>query len=111
MGSTSHDLAVEEWILTFPAMQELDKTMIWFRPMMNRIAMRLLADATWSAKYRAYLGAITCISLLDVYTDFEAIRRFFKEGNSGFAWANVSFVAASLMLQLLTYAQNRGIGF
>ena len=30
MSSTSPDLAVEEWILTFPATQELDKSLIWF---------------------------------------------------------------------------------
>jgi len=72
MGSTSPDLAVEEWILTFKSLQELDKKLIWFRPMMVRIAMRLLSKVLWGAKFRVYLGAI--ISLLDMYTDFAVWR-------------------------------------
>ena len=110
MGSTSPDLAVEEWILTFPATQELDKNLIWFRPMLNRIAMRLLADVAWGARYRLYLGAI--ISLLDIYTDIDAIVRFFEEGNAHFAYANIAFVAVSLVIQLiLVYVQNMKRGW
>jgi len=61
-------------------------------------------------KFRVYLGAI--ISLLDTYTDFEAIVRFFKEGNTHFAYVNMAFVAVSVFLQLLTAVliQNRKRG-
>ena len=60
-------------------------------------------------KFRVYFGAI--ISLLDMYTDIEAIVRFFKEGNDHFAYANIVFVWVSLCGQLLTvYAQNRKRG-
>ena len=46
-----------------------------------------------------------------MYTDIDAIVRFFKEGNNHFAYANIGFVAMSLMLQLLTvYGQNRKRG-
>jgi len=40
LSSTSSELAVEEWTLAFDATQELDMRLVWFRPMMNRIAMR-----------------------------------------------------------------------
>ena len=64
MSSTSPDLAVEEWILTFRATQELDKTLIWFHPMMDRCAMRLLAKVAWGAKFRLYTGA--ALSIMDL---------------------------------------------
>jgi len=60
-------------------------------------------------KFRVYFGAI--ISLLDVYTDIDAIVRFFKEGNDHFAYANIAFVAVSLVIQLLTvFLQNQKRG-
>jgi len=61
-------------------------------------------------KFRVYFGAT--ISLLDVYTDIEAIVRFFKEGNDHFAYANIAFVGVSLLVQLLvTYLQNKKRGW
>jgi len=110
MGSTSSDIAVEDWILTSPAMQELDRKLIWFRPMMNRIAMRLLASAAWGANFRLYCGA--ALSIMDMVTDVAAIYRFFMLGNYGFAWANIAFIAASLLIQLIiVLCQNKKRGW
>ena len=50
-------------------------------------------------KFRVYFGSI--ISLLDMYTDIEAVVRFFDEGNNHFAYANIAFIATSLLIQLL----------
>ena len=50
-------------------------------------------------KFRVYSGAV--LSLLDLATDIETIFRFWKEGNFSFAKANIAFIAASLLLQLL----------
>ena len=109
MGSTSPDLAVEEWILTFPATQELDKNLIWFRPMMNRCAMRLLAKVAWGAKFRLYTGA--ALSIMDLATDITTIYRFFNKGKYGYAYANVAFIGVTLFLQWLTiFHQNRKRG-
>ena len=105
MGSTSADLAVEDWILTSPAMQELDVELIWFRPMMNRIATRLLASAAWGAKFRLYIGAT--LSIMDMITDTLAILRFLKNGQDRFAYANIAFICVNVLLQLLlVYGQN-----
>ena len=79
------------------ALQELDKGLIWFRPMMNRVAMRLLADVAWGAKFRLYTGA--ALSIMDLATDIATIIRFFGEGRSGFAWANIVFIGVSLFFQ------------
>jgi len=109
MSSTSSDLAVEGWILTFKATQELDKSLIWFRPMMNRVAMRLLADVAWGAKFRLYTGA--ALSIMDMVTDFMTIIRFFGEGNNHFAWANIAFIGANIFIQLIiVFAQNKKRG-
>ena len=109
MSSTSSDLAVEEWILTFPATQELDKNLIWFRPMMNRIAMRLLAKVAWGAKFRLYTGA--ALSIMDMVTDVFTIIRFFEEGKSGFALASLAFIGASIFIQFVcVFAQNKKRG-
>ena len=110
MGSTSSDIAVEDWILTSKALQELDMRAIWFRPMMNRIAMRLLASVAWGAKFRLFTGAV--LSIMDMITDIAAIYRFFKLGQTGFAWANIAFIAACLSIQLgIVYSQNKKRGW
>ena len=109
MSSTSSDLAVEEWILTFDAMQELDKSVIWFRPMMNRTAIRLLANVAWGAKFRLYSGAV--LSIVDMITDTLAIIRFFKQGNNHSAWANIAFIGSSLFFQvIIVYVQTKKRG-
>jgi len=107
--STQSDLAVDEWILTFPATKELDKNLIWFRPMMNRIAMRLLARALFGAKFRLFFGA--ALSILDLLTDIQTIVRFINEGKNGFAKASIAFIGVSLLLQILiAFAQNKKRG-
>ena len=61
-------------------------------------------------KFRVYFGAI--ISLLDIYTDIEAIVRFFDEGNDHYAYANIAFVGVSLSIQLLVvFVQNKKRGW
>ena len=110
LGSTSSDIAVEDWILTSPAMQELDRNLIWFRPMMNRMAMRLLAKVAWGAKSRLYTGAF--LSSMDLITDLATIRRFWLTGNYNFAYANIAFIGAALLIQLLVvFGQNKKRGW
>ena len=49
--------------------------------------------------------------MLDVFTDFDSIIRFFEEGNNTFALANLFFVGLSLLFQLgVVYGQNRKRG-
>jgi hypothetical protein len=109
ISNTQSDLAVDEWILTFPATKELDKKLVWFRPMINRIAMRLLARALLGAKFRLFFGA--GLSILDLLTDIQTIVRFLNQGKNGFAKASAAFIGMSLLLQLLAaFGQNRKRG-
>ena len=106
ISSTQSDLAVDEWIFTFPATKELDKNLIWFRPMMNRIAMRLLAKGLFGAKFRLFFGA--ALSILDLITDIVTIIRFYNEGRIGYAKASAAFIGLSIFFQLLlVYGQHR----
>ena len=105
MSSTSSELAVEDWILTSPAMQEMDMRLIWFRPMMNRIAMRLLAGSAWGAKFRLFIGA--ALSIMDMITDIFTILRYVEQSNYGFAYACIAFICLNVCIQLATvYHQN-----
>jgi hypothetical protein len=56
LTAPSADSAVAEWISKYPALRELDE-FVWFRPMMDAMATRLLATATFGAKLRMYSGA------------------------------------------------------
>ena len=90
LASTAANLAVDEWILTFPSLKELDRSVIWFRPMMNRIATRLVETSAFGAKFRLYFGA--GLSIFDMITDIFTILRFFNEGKIGYAQASIAFI-------------------
>jgi hypothetical protein len=63
---TAHN-AVDEWILRYPAMKELEDSYAWFRPMMDMIAQRLLESVSWGLKLRLFMGA--GLSMADLATD------------------------------------------
>jgi hypothetical protein len=44
--------AVDRWIKRYPALGEMDKSEIWFRPLMEAIAKRLVNEVGWAAKRR-----------------------------------------------------------
>ena len=49
---------------------------------------------------------------MDLVTDILTIRRFWLAGSFGFAYANLAFIGASLLIQLiLVFGQNRNRGF
>jgi hypothetical protein len=59
--------AVDEWIGKYPALRELDHDEIWFRPMMDVVALRLLGRASWGVKLRVYTGA--GLTITDMVSD------------------------------------------
>jgi hypothetical protein len=71
---------VDEWIRRYPALLELDKKYVWFRPMMHVIAQRLLETVSWGLKLRLYLGA--GISIMDLVTDVYVIFMFLSTGDA-----------------------------
>ncbi|GMI24556.1 hypothetical protein TeGR_g3140 [Tetraparma gracilis] len=68
--------AVDEWILRYPAMGELEREYVWFRPMMDTIAQRLLESVGWGLKMRLYTGA--ALSTMDLISDVFMIYTCFE---------------------------------
>jgi hypothetical protein len=105
VSSTTPSIAVEEWILRYPALRELDSTHAWFRPMVNEIAKTLLAEASWGARVRLYAGA--GLSMLDMVSDMYVIVLYWGSadeadvGNTLFA-----FLLANIAWQLLNTSLN-----
>ena len=65
--SLTTKIAVDQWHLQYPALQELQKTDIWFVPMVEQIAKRLLQDVGWGMLLRVCFSA--ALSYIDVCTD------------------------------------------
>jgi hypothetical protein len=108
LSNVTSDAAVDEWILTFPALQELDGEFPWFKPMMEGIAASLLAETSFGAKFRAYFGA--ALSLLDTATDSYVINNMMNSGRTLLAMALLAMVGANIFVQLgVTIFQNRAI--
>ncbi|GMI25032.1 hypothetical protein TeGR_g8761 [Tetraparma gracilis] len=92
--------AVDEWMLRYPAMGELEREYVWFRPMMDTIAQRLLESVSWGLKMRLYVGA--SLSTMDLLSDLYMI----------YTAATISFdfdimaLAASLVSTHVYYASD-----
>ena len=63
--------AVDEWIVRYPALKEMDKDLAWFREMMEVVAKKLLGEVGWGIKLRLFVGA--SLSVLDVVSDVNVI--------------------------------------
>ena len=94
LSNTTSDGAVDEWVMRYPALQELDEDAVWFRPMMNTVARRLLGEAGWGLKFRVYIGA--GLSIMDMFSDVAMINEFVQTENYFFAKAICSCVVLNL---------------
>jgi hypothetical protein len=56
MANATAAAAVDEFILTYHALGELDREYVWFRPMLTAIATELMRAVAWGAKHRACVG-------------------------------------------------------
>jgi len=99
LSNTSPDGAIDEWVYRFPALQELDDEVVWFRPMMNTIAKRLLSESGWGLKFRVYSGAV--LSMMDMVSDIVMIVQFFEEEKDFYAKAVLTSIVSNLALQVL----------
>ena len=83
--------AVDEWILKYPVLGEVDVAHAWFRPLVYEIAKKLKADTDWGAHRRLFVGA--ALSMLDMGTDINMVLIY---------WNTPGMVGAGdLMMQLL----------
>ncbi|GMI21435.1 hypothetical protein TeGR_g6424 [Tetraparma gracilis] len=90
--------AVDEWILRYPAMGELDREYVWFRPMMDTIAQRLLESVSWGLKMRLYTGA--GLSTMDLLSDMFMIYTYATTEQQGTALSLAIMVGMCLLGQL-----------
>jgi hypothetical protein len=101
------EAAVDEWIGKYPALQELDRAEVWFRPMMDVVALRLLGDVSWGLKFRVFTGA--GLSTLDMISDINVILLYLSSpGQEVYGFHLACMVIACVVMQLiLVYSQNR----
>ncbi len=92
--------AVEEWIVRYRAMSEMDRRYPWFRSMMNEIATQLLSSVSWGIKLRVTTGA--AISLFDMFSDLLICLQYVRhEENASLGHAFFLSLLACFALQTL----------
>ncbi|GMH92947.1 hypothetical protein TrST_g3807 [Triparma strigata] len=101
--------AVDEWILRYPCLREIDSEYDWFRPMMETVGCRLLGKVAWGTKLRVFLGA--SLSVIDMLSDLYLVREYFSLGDDSlrsYAFAMIVFIGLNIGCQLiLVVLQNR----
>jgi len=98
-GNLTAEAGVDQWILKFGALRQLDEEEAWFRPMINVVAKRLLGEVSWGLKGRVIMGA--GLSTLDMATDiFVVVGYMGKEETTGYGWSLLGMVVASMVLQV-----------
>jgi hypothetical protein len=106
LSNITSDGAVDEWILSFPALKELDWEFHWFRPMMESIAASLLSETSLGVKLRAYSGA--AMSVLDMLSDIYVVNDMMNEDRGSLALALFIMVLLNIAIQLaIVWVQNR----
>ena len=54
--------AIDEWIHQFPALQQVDFEIKFFRPMLTKIGYKLVGDVRWGVKARVAVGAASSMT-------------------------------------------------
>jgi hypothetical protein len=107
VSNLTAESAVEEWVDRYPALRELDREEIWFRPLMNCVALRLLGEVSWGLKMRVYVGA--GLSITDMASDAYIIGFYLSNPlEEKYGWYLLAMLLSCILLQLMfVYAQNR----
>ncbi|GMI21144.1 hypothetical protein TeGR_g7655 [Tetraparma gracilis] len=79
-------------------MGELEREYVWFRPMMETIAQRLLKSVSWGLKMRLYTGA--ALSTMDLLSDVYMIHTYVTTGQHEAALGLAFMVGLCLLFQL-----------
>ncbi len=107
VSNTDIKSAVDDFILKFPALQQLDAEHTFFRPCLTVLGQSLLKEAAWGAKARLYIGA--GLAMLDVGTDLNMIFVFLGAIETAWHGQSMIWMLCSCMLiqLLLVVMQNR----
>ncbi|GMI33932.1 hypothetical protein TeGR_g14783, partial [Tetraparma gracilis] len=108
VANVTAEAAVDEWVLKYPALGELEQRYTFVRPMMNAAAGAILDQVSWGVRFRAYLGA--GVSVADGASDAYMINKFYEMGDAGAANGLLAMVGANLAFQLIiVYVQTQGL--
>ncbi|GMI58802.1 hypothetical protein TeGR_g3683 [Tetraparma gracilis] len=108
VANATAEAAVDEWVMTYPALGELELRYPFVRPMMNAVAGAILAQVAWGVKFRAWLGA--GVSAADALSDAYMIKTFYDMGDTANAKGLLAMVGANLAYQMLiVYMQTQGL--
>ncbi|GMI39863.1 hypothetical protein TeGR_g2686 [Tetraparma gracilis] len=108
MANATAAAAVDEFIMTYQALGELDREYVWFRPMLAAIATELMSAVAWGVKFRAWLGA--GVSAADALSDAYMIKTFYDAGDTSNAKGLLAMVGANLAFQsIVVYVQTHGL--
>ena len=98
--------AVDEFILTFPSMRELDERYSFFRPFLEVVTRKKLATADLGLKFRVFLGA--SFSILDMGSDVFIVTELFEAGENIKARAILIMIVLNTICQLyVVFLQRR----
>jgi hypothetical protein len=106
-SSLTAEAAVDEWIGKYPALKVLDREEVWFRPMMDTVALRLLGEVSWGLKLRVFMGA--GLSMLDMVSDINVIVLYMSDPDTeGYGMGLMGMLFACIVFQLLiAWLQNK----
>jgi hypothetical protein len=99
MSNVNGEAAVDEFVLSYPALGEMDDEFTWFRPMMVAVANELASKVAYGVKVRAGIGG--SFSMLDLVSDVAIISEYIATGRMGFAYLLIGMVAANISFQLI----------
>ena len=98
---------VGEWVGRYEALREIDEE-VWFRPMMDVVAQRLLGEVGWGVKARVFTGA--ALSFADLGSDVVMITSYLTQGGNQaiYGWILLGLVGLSTFIQFsLVVIQNK----
>jgi hypothetical protein len=94
------EAAVYEWIGNYPSLTEFSSQYVWFKPMMETIAKRLLEQVSWGLKARVTVGA--GLSILDLVSDLYVVISYSSsETTAGYGRSLMVMVGFCIFLQIL----------
>jgi hypothetical protein len=107
VSALTAEAAVDEWIRNYPPLAELDREEVWFRPMLDTVALRLLKEVPWGLQLRVYVGA--GLSMLDMVSDIYVVVLYSKTpGQEGYGMSLLWMIFVCMITQLMVvYIQNK----
>ena len=102
---------MDEFILRYKSLKELDQNEVFFRPMINHVARRLLGEVSWGLKMRVLTGA--GLSILDMASDAYIGFKFLQDEHKNtrlYGYILVGMILMSILGQLVfVVIQNRRV--